>query len=374
MASCEKFIGSKGFSVLELIVAVAVTAILSGMLLTISTNVLKTQTQSAGELETNQVAQFVLDRIQEDLQCAVYQNDGNVWMAIGILQENGNSGAWVEATSGKGKNSEESMRIVASDWKDGELRPDEVDSLGQGPFERSRFGVGGVWLRFLTQAPEIDPEARNSGSARAVAYQIIRHGLTGSPSSYPKYQLFRSEVSAKNTFEAGYDLHPDSAYGALASSASLDPDEPNSPRTPAVLQNPILSEGLDFPITSFSLASNVIDLGVRAFLLERNSTGTGNFIQVFPPVEANSPGSLLSSEVFATSSMREKYRTLNHPFHSFPDVIDVMVRILTAEGARTIEAFEKGVLPETETRDWWSIAEEHSQVYFRRIMIQGRGI
>ena len=37
------------------------------------------------DLETNQVAQYILDRIQEDLQYAIYQNDGNLWMAATIL-------------------------------------------------------------------------------------------------------------------------------------------------------------------------------------------------------------------------------------------------------------------------------------------------
>ena len=51
----------KGFSLLELLVAVAVTAILAGMLFNITTQVMKTQTGSSADLETNQVAQFVLD-------------------------------------------------------------------------------------------------------------------------------------------------------------------------------------------------------------------------------------------------------------------------------------------------------------------------
>ena len=77
----------KAFTVLELLVAVSVTALLAGMLLNITSQVVKTQTQASGNLETNQVAQFVLDRIQEDLQCAVYRNDGNIWMAADIRYE-----------------------------------------------------------------------------------------------------------------------------------------------------------------------------------------------------------------------------------------------------------------------------------------------
>ena len=74
----------RDFTVLELLVALAVTAVLSGLLLTISVQVLNTQKQSSNDLETNQVAQLVLDRIEEDLQCALFRNDGNVWMELSM--------------------------------------------------------------------------------------------------------------------------------------------------------------------------------------------------------------------------------------------------------------------------------------------------
>ena len=89
----------KAFTILELLVAVSVTALLAGMLLNITSQVVQTQTQASGNLETNQVAQFVLDRIQEDLQCAIFKNDGNVWMAAEILQTTDNSGSWNETAN-----------------------------------------------------------------------------------------------------------------------------------------------------------------------------------------------------------------------------------------------------------------------------------
>ena len=45
-----------GFTVLELLVAVSVTALLAGMLLNITSQVVSTQTQASSDLETNQVA------------------------------------------------------------------------------------------------------------------------------------------------------------------------------------------------------------------------------------------------------------------------------------------------------------------------------
>ena len=366
----------RGFTVLELIVAVSVTAVLSGMLLLISRQVLETQSVSSAELERNQIAHFVLDQIQEDLQCALYRNDGNVWMAMSLLNESDNSGSWIEPKkSSLAKPPLNSLRIIQSDWPSDALQDAEIDSLGQGPFAKSRFGLAGTWLRFFTQSPELDPQAKGDGAARAVSYQIIRYGITGSSNSRKRYHLFRSDVSAKNTFEAGYNLHPenDSWYGSDASNISVDPNFLGTPRVPSTLINPVIEEGGDYLPTSFSLATNIIDFGIRAYHLEKNSFGTGNLVQIFPPIDQDSPGNLLAEEFLATSHI--PYQVITDPtFYLFPDVVDVMVRVLSEEGARILESFENGDFPNTEEVDWWSIAEEHSKVYFRRIKIYGSGI
>ena len=366
----------RGFTVLELIVAVSVTAVLSGMLLLISRQVLETQSVSSAELERNQIAHFVLDQIQEDLQCALYRNDGNVWMAMSLLNESDNSGSWIEPKkSSFAKPPLNSLRIIESDWPSDALQDAEIDSLGQGPFAKSRFGLAGTWLRFFTQSPELDPQAKGDGAARAVSYQIIRYGITGSSNSRKRYHLFRSDVSAKNTFEAGYNLHPenDSWYGSDASNISVDPNFLGTPRVPSTLINPVIEEGGDYLPTSFSLATNIIDFGIRAYHLEKNSFGTGNLVQIFPPIDQDSPGNLLAEEFLATSHI--PYQVITDPtFNLFPDVVDVMVRVLSEEGARILESFENGDFPNMEEVDWWSIAEEHSKVYFRRIKIYGSGI
>ena len=366
----------RGFTVLELIVAVSVTAVLSGMLLLISRQVLETQSVSSAELERNQIAHFVLDQIQEDLQCALYRNDGNVWMAMSLLNQSDNSGSWIEPKkSSFAKPPLNSLRIIESDWPSDDLQDAEIDSLGQGPFAKSRFGLAGTWLRFFTQSPELDPQAKGDGAARAVSYQIIRYGITGSSNSRKRYHLFRSDVSAKNTFEAGYNLHPenDSWYGSDASNISVDPNFLGTPRVPSTLINPVIEEGGDYLPTSFSLATNIIDFGIRAYHLEKNSFGTGNLVQIFPPIDQDSSGNLLAEEFLATSHI--PYQVITDPtFYLFPDVVDVMVRVLSEEGARILESFENGDFPNTEEVDWWSIAEEHSKVYFRRIKIYGSGI
>ena len=85
MTHTKKAPDQRGFTILELLVAVSVTALLAAMLLNITSQVVSTQTTASGDLETNQVAQFILDRVQEDLQCAISRNDGNVWFAARLF-------------------------------------------------------------------------------------------------------------------------------------------------------------------------------------------------------------------------------------------------------------------------------------------------
>ncbi len=63
---------------------------------------------------------------------------------------------------------------------------------------------------------------------------------------------------------------------------------------------------------------------------------------------------------------------------AFPDVVDVMVRILDDEGARLIAGYEAAppsitlpvtTPPTTAAQYWWQIALAHSQVFTRRIVI-----
>ena len=357
---------SRGFTLLELLVAVSVTALLAAMLLNITSQVLTSQTQASGDLETNQAAQFILDRIQEDLQCAVYRNDGNVWLAATILNDTENSGSWNNA-AGATKPSTTSVRLTAEDWDDAPEDP-IAEANNQWPLIDSRFGVGGTWLRFFSQAPELDPSAENTGGVRAIGYQLLRYGLTGSETSMPKYQLFRSDVSTAETFEAGYDLHPVS--GAYRSSAK------GGSRAPQNIVNPIFNDGRG-PSTDFSLAANVIDFGIRAYLIEKNNEGTGFLRQIFPDVNATSSGSAFSNELLATNN--PTYRTnANEQLYAFPEVVDIMVRILTTEGASAISAYEEGLVkaPDGFSSDeyWWDIAERNSEVYVRRIRVLPSGI
>ena len=132
------------------------------------------------------------------------------------------------------------------------------------------------------------------------------------------------------------------------------------------------------PPTDFSLASNIIDFGIRAYLIEKNSFGTGNLKQIFPDVNASSGGGTPPYEYLATSN--PNYRDSGKPnrLYSFPEVIDVMLRVMTIEGASAISAYEEGLIPTPKGMSpqeyWWELAEKNSEVYIRRIRIFPTGI
>jgi prepilin-type N-terminal cleavage/methylation domain-containing protein len=359
-----------GFTVLELLVAVSVTALLAGMLLNITSQVVSTQTQASADLETNQVAQFILDRIQEDLHCAVYRNDGNVWMVANILEDTTNSDNWIDDDVVAAKPKKESLRIVPQDWTDG---PNDLiaEANNQLSLIDSRFGMAGTFFRFITLAPEIDPDVSNTGGGRAVSYQIIRHGVTKAETSRSRYQLFRSDVTTKETFMAGYNLHPE--YGKYLKNTA------NGSREIGNIVNPIFTDAEGDKSMAFSLASNVIDFGIRAYYFQENAEGDKNLIQIFPDVNSSHGGGLPPYQFMATSNI-EYIKESKKPYRysKFPEVIDVMLRILSSEGASAITAFEEGLIPTpngfTAESYWWNIAEKNSEVYVRRIRVFPSGI
>ena len=357
-----------GFTILELLVAVSVTALLAAMLLNITSQVVSTQSQASGDLETNQVAQFVLDRIQQDLQCAISRNDGNVWMAAKILTNEVNSGSWVSAKSVT-KPEDESKRLFFDDWPDGAWPDDDkgkedkelAEANQQGPLTESRFGVGGTWLRFFTQAPELDPKIANKGGIRAIAYQIVRYGLTGAKTSRPRYQLFRSDVSTENTFAASFNLHPSDGFYNSQSDGNF--------RGAGLIENPISNGSENESPTSFSLASNIIDIGIRAYIYQKESQGTGFLKQIFPRTDTMNSG----DELLASTHPNYRVNPSDASYNSFPEVIDVMIRVLTSEGESALSALEEGLTPVPEGYEngeyWWEIAEKNSAVYTRRIKV-----
>jgi prepilin-type N-terminal cleavage/methylation domain-containing protein len=299
----------RGFSLLEVLVALSVSAALLTLLLTMLVRVTSFWDRSASRLAVENQARLVLDQLEADFRAVVWRRDGGAWLIAAVQPDQpaigGHAGiegeTWAPGLAGAAKpaSAAGSLQLVSPDGN-------------------YRFGQAGVWLRLITNLPS---EGEPRSVPAAVAYQLVRRAQAdGAP---PVYQLFRSRVTARATFGAGYDLE-NPAYSA----------PPYASGQPGTLRRPLVAE---------LLANHVIDFGVR--FSARESDGSERLL--FP------------------QPARLEYRADGS--ETAVPVAEVYVRILTGEGVRQIALLEYPNLGYTSGDDWWGIAEKHSMMFTRRL-------
>jgi prepilin-type N-terminal cleavage/methylation domain-containing protein len=314
----------RGFTLLELLVAVTITLLLAGLTLAVTVGTLDHWRRTQDTFTAGAQAKLALDLLERDLQAAIYRNDasGTVWLAADVTNSPDNliSHGWLIATLMKPATTESQQ-----------LLPEPVNGLEPGIAD-ARFGLSGTWLRFIAATPESGSEL---ALPRAIAYQIVRRPVSGpvtttNPAEI-RYTLFRTFVSSQATFANGYDVAD--AYAAT-------------------LTNP--GTGND------ALATNVVDFGIWLYVRD----ASGGLRRIYPADNADLAHA--ASDAIAPDDA-------NH----FPEVADVMVRILTEEGARQLAAMESpsGAIkrPSGHASDaawWWAVVEANSRVYTRRVEIK----
>lgn len=311
-----------GFTLLELLVAVAITAVLVGFMIAIVSNVSGFWARSSGRLAAEAQARYVLDQLTLDLQSAGFRDSGEVALAVDVLTDTATSGAWETRRT--------SMSKPASAAGSG-LRYDAPE------ISRGTFGQAGVWLRLFTAKRGSNRSLETLSAPVAAAWQIVRRSANGHIElGDVRYFLHRSEMPAADTLAAGFDLAAE-RYSSPGSA----------------LRSP--------PVGSI-VADNVIDFGVRFHAPD----ASGKLVRIFPAADETSHR--------ATNPPGVGDRTMQ-----FPTVADLMLRVLTEEGARRIAAFEADpprlVRPPdyaTDAEFWWAIALAHSHVFTRRIALPGR--
>ena len=280
-----------------------------------------------------------------------------------------------------------------------------------------RFGQAGVWLRFFTTQPDNalpanavvgPPNAQNESVPRAVGYQIARIQLTATGGYH--YYLFRSTVrpyasaidsnvtnvtrsQTMSTFGAGYDFFYQftggvhtattaSFSGATSGGTSLG--DPGNIRRPNIQQ---------------VLGNNVVDFGVRFWGLAYDTSHNQMPVLLFPVSNTNrgfaastedgfsrtvGPNNQPISAIVPPTNYSGSANSMTYAFAyrkgggagtpdtpCTPAYCDVFLRLLDDEGARLINLIEGGQLTApigvTPANFWWQTAEQHSQVYTRRI-------
>ncbi len=325
----KRFRHKCGFTLIELLVAVTVTLVLAGLMLAVTLGTLDLWRRTQDNFSTGTQAKLVLDFLERDLQAAIFRADGQTWLAVDI---NNTSSA-----------------LANHGWlTTGTIKPNTLESQRYLPvpvaatmpsIAEARFGLSGAWVRFITT--NVD---RDGSVPVAVAYQIARRPVSGTVSAVSpaevRYTLFRSAVAAGETFAAGYDVLA-AGYGSGSSS-------PRSGGSAATLMNPNTADDV--------IATNVVDFGI--WLYARDATG--NLTRIFP---LNSTGTVTHRSASAAGYLA---------------VADVMVRILTEEGAKRVAAIEQNTDAvtrppgyATDAEWWWAVVEANSKVTVRRIEVKG---
>jgi prepilin-type N-terminal cleavage/methylation domain-containing protein len=325
---------NQAFTLLELLVAVSITLILAGLMLTVVTNTLNLWQRSQGAFTTASQAALVLDMLDRDLQAAIFRRDGVDCLAVDVIDAPPAlvSHGWLVSAAMKPAGIESQRLIV-------DLGTGATPLIGN-----VRFGLSGSWFRFLTTNIEAD------GSLPiAVSYQIARRPVSGAvTASNPadiRYTLFRSAVSTAATFSTGYDITA-SGYGSTSAT-------PASSRNSKTMMNPNSAD---------ALATNVVDFAVWLYVRDE---GDGSLRRIYPATNGD-----LAHEAREVSG--------NPDANRFPAVVDVMVRILNDAGAALLAEMETGrghmIRPPDYASDaewWWGIVEMHSTVHVRRITVKG---
>jgi hypothetical protein len=364
------------FTLVELLVAAGITALMAGFIAVIVRNVSISWTRAGNRLGTDAQARIVLDQLQIDLQGALYRDDGNVWLAADVLNSQaGNSGVWTTAQRNP-KPAALSLRLTSTNLAD------------------DRFGGAGAWLRFFTtsRGTNVANSPATISSPVAVGYQIVRRYTASNPQNIENtgYLLHRVETRPSQvgprpgTLEAGFNI----VAAAYTDRSDIPNNSGGTAGDPAAIHVVTRNaRNLDSVI-----AENVIDFGIRCYV--RDQSVQGGLKLIFPAVASGAgstvvlrpgyspPSSLLPTKLLASLPSTTPVTAGNYQ-QLMPDVVDVMVRILTDEGAALIANMERVQTPaltipqkynNNAQQWWWGVAEENSRVYTRRIVLNAKSL
>ena len=322
----------RGFTLLELLVAISITLALAGILLSVTTGTLNIWRRVQGNFSNSTQAKLALDYLERDLHSALHRSDTTKWLAVELtdtITPLTNHG-WSAAPGGAGR-----VKPISALSYNQPLPGAANVTVSLEGIAHAKFAIGGAWLRFIT--------LNSANFPVAVSYQLVRRPFAGTAvtAAVPHYFLCRAEVAKDVTLTTGYDVTtPAYASGTIT---------PGVTGAATTLANPALGD---------VLGDNVVDFGV--WLYARTATGT---LQLIYPNLTKAPGArylAVGNGTLAAGNV-------------FPEVADVMVRILSDEGAVLLENMENGRGRSAAATDveWWALVEQHSQVFVRRIELKG---
>jgi len=316
-----KLAARQAFTVIELVVAIAVTAVMALFAFQFTRSMVEVWTLSERNLVVETDVQAALDTIAQDLQEAYFAEGQGVMFAVEALSNGDNSGdEWDHAT--------------------------EVARPTEGAYDPAshRYGWAGMWLRFFTAEPTLN----------AVGYQIVRRPLTWEEDQGPVYQLFRSVVRGDLVAEAGYDL-TDEAY---------------------VDKSQTLTEGHPVTVTvppkNNHIVEHVIDFGIRLYVRDADDPSppehapTG--MRLIFPAEAGVVSDQNNLHWSVTGRKQGTGDDANWG-NRFPEAAEIFLRVLDPDGAEALRRLEE---EGGDPAQWEAIAAEHGRLYRRFVDLPTR--
>ncbi len=323
------------FTLVELLVALAVTALISGLMVSMVSYVMSSYNRTSGTLAAISQSSIIFSQLVTDLESAVVRNKNEAMVEVEIFETA--PGTW-EATQ-----------------KPVNLRFDENTSITDP--EANLYGQGSTRIRFFTAAPGFGIAGDEIDSVRGVAYQVIYRGITDAPGAPNEFQIYRSMAGSQETFDAGYDF---------ASTAYTTPE--GNPNTQALTVGTLLN-----PPNAYVLASNIVDFGIRLLydvnddgeldvIFPRRTTGVTQADGTVLPASGNLTYRGFGNRVTVTNGGS----AVEGPY---PEAVEVVVRVLTPEGVREINAIDAGLVPGA---DWWETAIRTSEAFSQVITIPSK--
>lgn len=78
----NRSVAKRAFTLIEIMVATVIMIVLVGLVIQITSEVLKVWTRSSGKLSANAEARIAMDLITQDLETAVFRNNGQQWLRV----------------------------------------------------------------------------------------------------------------------------------------------------------------------------------------------------------------------------------------------------------------------------------------------------
>ncbi len=303
---------------MELIVSMAITAVIALFVFQFATSLAKVWRTTETGVSTELDAQIALDQIARDLESAIFQerkgkDASNAEIDLPMLaataladSDVGQSKRWVGLNKSK--------------------RP---TTWHFSPAEQ-RYGWAGTWLRFFAAAP----------SFNAIGYQIIRREPFGN-STEPRYLLHRTVIRHDNTLAREFDI---SATGYADGNTT---------------------NGLKSPRLDGVLLEDVVDFGVRFYIYDKTPGATDDTpagLRLIFPADANGDLDDTDTDHLASDLTGNVYG------NRYPELVEVFIRVLDDVGADKLLELEEG----TSTESYKDIVEQHGHLYRRMVRLPGR--